>query len=213
MRYPYGRVYKWRVKFGGMGATMVARMKELEDENRRLKKMCMDEKIKSEVDAGKRSRFSRCWWLVWRRRRSSGMTVAATSAYMKPWFNVNLFPRYRCCALGRRWFKWRVKEHPGHKNCGTWSVVCIDLYRNDPLVPNLSSRRKDPALLAFGDALRRVRKARSISKEQLALIAAADRSHVGRVERGDNNVALLTLVQPAAAPDKTVAGLMEQAGL
>ena len=31
--------YKWRSKFGGMEVSMVARMKELEDENRRLKQM------------------------------------------------------------------------------------------------------------------------------------------------------------------------------
>ncbi|KLD28782.1 transposase, partial [Xanthomonas perforans] len=31
--------YKWRGKFGGMDVSMVARMKELEEENRRLKKM------------------------------------------------------------------------------------------------------------------------------------------------------------------------------
>ncbi len=31
--------YKWRAKFGGMEVPMVARMKELEEENRRLKKM------------------------------------------------------------------------------------------------------------------------------------------------------------------------------
>lgn len=31
--------YKWRSKFGGMDASLMARMKELEDENRRLKKM------------------------------------------------------------------------------------------------------------------------------------------------------------------------------
>jgi putative transposase len=31
--------YKWRVKFGGMDASLMKRMKELEDENRRLKKM------------------------------------------------------------------------------------------------------------------------------------------------------------------------------
>lgn len=68
-------------------------------------------------------------------------------------------------------------------------------------------------MLAFGEALRRLRKAKSISQEQLAFIAAVDRSYVGRVERGDNNVALLTLVQLAAALDTTVAGLMEQAGL
>jgi putative transposase len=31
--------YKWRAKFGGMDASMVAQMKSMEDENRRLKKM------------------------------------------------------------------------------------------------------------------------------------------------------------------------------
>ena len=31
--------YKWRAKYGGMDASLMARLKELEDENRRLKKM------------------------------------------------------------------------------------------------------------------------------------------------------------------------------
>ena len=31
--------YKWRSKYGGMDTSMIKRMKELEDENRRLKKM------------------------------------------------------------------------------------------------------------------------------------------------------------------------------
>ena len=31
--------YKWRAKFGGMDASLMARLRELEDENRRLKKM------------------------------------------------------------------------------------------------------------------------------------------------------------------------------
>ena len=31
--------YKWRSKFGGMDASMVSQLKELQDENRRLKKM------------------------------------------------------------------------------------------------------------------------------------------------------------------------------
>jgi putative transposase len=41
--------YKWRAKFGGMDASMVKRMKELEDENRRLKKMYAEERLKSEL--------------------------------------------------------------------------------------------------------------------------------------------------------------------
>jgi putative transposase len=41
--------YKWRAKFGGMDVSMMARMKELEEENRRLKKMYAEEKLKSEI--------------------------------------------------------------------------------------------------------------------------------------------------------------------
>jgi putative transposase len=43
--------YKWRSRFGGMDVSMIARMKELEDENRRLKKMYLDEKLKAEIVA------------------------------------------------------------------------------------------------------------------------------------------------------------------
>ena len=31
--------YKWRAKYGGMGASLIALMRAIEDENRRLKKM------------------------------------------------------------------------------------------------------------------------------------------------------------------------------
>lgn len=41
--------YKWRAKFGGMDASLMARMKELEEENRRLRKMYVEEKLKAEV--------------------------------------------------------------------------------------------------------------------------------------------------------------------
>ncbi len=41
--------YKWRAKFGGMDASMIARMKELEEENRRLKKMYAEERLKAEI--------------------------------------------------------------------------------------------------------------------------------------------------------------------
>lgn len=41
--------YKWRSKYGGMDASLMARVKELEDENRRLKKMYAEERIKAEI--------------------------------------------------------------------------------------------------------------------------------------------------------------------
>jgi putative transposase len=40
---------KWRSKFGGMDVSMMTRMKELEDENRRLRKMVVDERLKAEI--------------------------------------------------------------------------------------------------------------------------------------------------------------------
>jgi putative transposase len=43
--------YKWRAKFGGMDASLMSRMKELEDENRRLKKMYAEERLKAEIVA------------------------------------------------------------------------------------------------------------------------------------------------------------------
>lgn len=41
--------YKWHSKYGGMDASLMARMKELEEENRRLKKMYAEERIKAEI--------------------------------------------------------------------------------------------------------------------------------------------------------------------
>ena len=41
--------YKWRSKFGGMEVSMVARMKELEEENRRLKKMYAEAQLSADL--------------------------------------------------------------------------------------------------------------------------------------------------------------------
>ena len=43
--------YKRCAKFGGMDTSLIARMKELEEENRRLKKMYVEEKLKAEIAA------------------------------------------------------------------------------------------------------------------------------------------------------------------
>lgn len=86
-------------------------------------------------------------------------------------------------------------------------------YRNDPCVPNLSRHRQDPTLISLGAAIRRIRIAQDISQEKLALMAEVDRSYVGRVERGDNNVALLTLKRLADAIGVTLTELMAEAHL
>jgi putative transposase len=44
-----GLFYQWRSKYGGMDASMMKRLKELEAENARLKKMYAEERIKAEL--------------------------------------------------------------------------------------------------------------------------------------------------------------------
>ena len=41
--------YNWRAKYGGMDTSMIKHMKELEEENRRLKKMYAEERLKAEI--------------------------------------------------------------------------------------------------------------------------------------------------------------------
>lgn len=41
--------YKWREKYGGMDVALLTRMKELESENARLKKMYAEERLKADI--------------------------------------------------------------------------------------------------------------------------------------------------------------------
>jgi len=41
--------YKWWAKYGGMDASLMHRLKELEAENKRLKKMYAEERLKAEI--------------------------------------------------------------------------------------------------------------------------------------------------------------------
>lgn len=80
-------------------------------------------------------------------------------------------------------------------------------------MPNLSTSRQNPSLVSLGTEIRRVRLEQSLSQETLALLAEVDRSYLGRVERGDNNAAVLTLVKIAKALGTTLAALSAGAGL
>jgi transcriptional regulator with XRE-family HTH domain len=82
---------------------------------------------------------------------------------------------------------------------------------DDGRMPNLSPQRHDPALLALGSAIRRLRKEKGMSQEQLALVAGVDRSHLGRIERADNEIAFLLIVKIANALGVTVEQLMGSA--
>ena len=45
----YASFYKWRSKYGGMDASMIAQTKTLEEENRRLKKMFAELSMQNEL--------------------------------------------------------------------------------------------------------------------------------------------------------------------
>ena len=68
-------------------------------------------------------------------------------------------------------------------------------------------------MVALGEAIRRIRVSKGISQEKLALLAEVDRSYLGRVERGDNNVTVLTLRKLAKALGVSLAKLIREAGL
>jgi ribosome-binding protein aMBF1 (putative translation factor) len=68
-------------------------------------------------------------------------------------------------------------------------------------------------LKLLGQAIRARREARSMSQEALADGATMDRSHIGRIERGERNVTLLNLIKIAATLDCRASDLMAAAGL
>ena len=80
-------------------------------------------------------------------------------------------------------------------------------------MPNLSQQRQHPALIALGKAIFEARSRLGYSQEKLALIAGVDKSYVGRVERGDNNIAVLTLLKIAQALEVSLEELLRDAGL
>lgn len=72
---------------------------------------------------------------------------------------------------------------------------------------------KDNALAMLGRAVRVVRKTRGLSQEALADVAGIDRSHMGKIERGERNVTFLNIVRICIALDISVAQLVSDAEL
>ena len=71
----------------------------------------------------------------------------------------------------------------------------------------------DGSLKRLGEAVRAARKGRSLSQEALADAADIDRSHMGKIERGERNVSLLNIARIAKALGCTPSDLLASAGL
>jgi len=68
-------------------------------------------------------------------------------------------------------------------------------------------------LAQLGQAIRAHRIARNVSQETLADAAGIDRSHMGKIERGERNVTLLNVLKIAGALETTAAELLAAADL
>lgn len=72
---------------------------------------------------------------------------------------------------------------------------------------------QDGVLEALGQAVRERRRMLALSQEALADAAKIDRSHMGRIERGERNVTMLNMVRIARALDMPLSKLINAAGL
>jgi transcriptional regulator with XRE-family HTH domain len=74
-------------------------------------------------------------------------------------------------------------------------------------------RNKTPVTIAFGAAVRALRRERGYRQEGFAAHAGLDRSYFGAIERGEFNVSLETIVKLATALEMTAAEVLWRAGL
>jgi len=81
-------------------------------------------------------------------------------------------------------------------------------------MPRLSSKvDKDKKLVRVGAAVRARRKELGISQEELAAISGVERSNMGKIERGENNLSLLNLARIAEALECRAADILDAADL
>ena len=66
---------------------------------------------------------------------------------------------------------------------------------------------REPAL-AFGQAVRAARMEQGMAQEELAALAEIERSHMGKIERGEHMPTLALILRIAAALNKSAADLI-----
>ncbi len=72
---------------------------------------------------------------------------------------------------------------------------------------------KDKRLVKLGESIRARRKGLELSQEELADYAGIDRSHMGKIERGERNVTMLNIARIAEAMRCKPSQLLMDAGL
>ncbi|MDR5898856.1 helix-turn-helix transcriptional regulator [Halomonas vilamensis] len=58
---------------------------------------------------------------------------------------------------------------------------------------------RNEKLVAFGQRVREIRKAKGLTQENMAALAEIDRSYMGHIERGEKNITLTKIYQISEA--------------
>lgn len=72
---------------------------------------------------------------------------------------------------------------------------------------------RDQDLLRLGQAIRERRAGLGLSQEALADACGLDRSHMGKIERGERNVSLMNFIKIARAVRLSASDLLAASGL
>lgn len=75
------------------------------------------------------------------------------------------------------------------------------------------SHARDPVLVAFGQAIKAARAVAGVSQEELAHLAGIDRSYMSSIERGEQNVGLMSMHRVAEALGLPLSALVLDARL
>ena len=68
---------------------------------------------------------------------------------------------------------------------------------------------KDSRLVTFGKKVRHIRKSKGLSQEAIADLADIDRSYMGHIERGEQNITLTKIYQISDALEIDIRELLE----
>lgn len=86
--------------------------------------------------------------------------------------------------------------------CSTFRILQLAL-----CILKLAMESNSEVLIKFGNVIRKLRKAKKISQEELAHRASLHRTYIGMIERAEKNITLLNIEKLANALDVKITDL------
>ena len=86
--------------------------------------------------------------------------------------------------------------------CSLWTILPLDL-----CILRLAMESNSETLIKFGNVIRKLRKEKGISQEELAHRADLHRTYIGMIERAEKNITLLNIEKLAKALDVKITDL------